>query len=126
MDKFTQEQLLRWSTYKYNMYDAQGLPADATVLLLKSQEELAKTVVEIYCNASEEADPLYDYMIESMVDHYELPTDVMLFVRLDMSRDDAINVLKRVCKAWLIEFVYHGSFARINIPKDHYYFLQEQ
>jgi hypothetical protein len=111
----TIEQLKRWKTYTYHMYD------DATSLLKYSNKELAQQVVEIYCNVSEEADPLYDYMIESLVESYHLPSSVLESNKPDLTRDEAITILTKVCKAWLIEFVYHGAFARIVIPSDDYY-----
>ena len=120
MNEPTQQQLDRWKDYTYHMYDADKKPSDARSLLRYSSDELARQVMEIYCASSEEKDPLYDYMIESLVECYHFPADIMKYNKTDLTREEAIALISRVCKAWLIEFVYRGSFARINIPFDNY------
>lgn len=112
----TDEQIERWQTYRYHMY-----PDAYTTLFPKTKMELAIMVVDAYCaNVGEQA-PLFTDMLEQMIEYDHFPT---VTLPKKLNRKQAVKILASVCKAWLIEYVYHSEFARFTIPKDRY-FLEE-
>lgn len=101
----------RWKTYTYGM----SIPPDSfnayDVLYRLSKGDLARMVVDSYRSRVVEKNPDYNFMMETFIED-------LYFPKIDyptiMSRSDAIGVIRAVEKAWMIEYIYHAQFTRMN------------
>lgn len=110
--KMTDKQIERWKTYKYGGSDVYQ------ALFPKTNTDLAIMAVEAYCGNVEEQTPLFTHMFEQMIEYDHFPS---LSIPKKLNRNQAIKILARVCKAWLVEYVYHSQFCRFQIPEDNYF-----
>jgi hypothetical protein len=93
-------------------------PSAYVSLFPLSKSQLAKRVVEAYCGNVQEQNPLYTFMLEQMIEFDHFP-EVDIPRKLD--RSQAIRMVSKVCKAWMIEYIYFSQFAQARVPEDNYY-----
>lgn len=74
--------------------------------------------INAYCGNVEEEEPLFTFMLEQMIEYDRFPA---VAVPKTLTRHTAAKILASVCKAWLVEYVYHSQFGRFDIPEDEYY-----
>lgn len=108
----TEKQRERMKTYEISFI--KKIPE----LLELPKKTLARMVVDCYSGATGEKTPLYDYMLETMIGEWYFPSVEVL---QGLTKKGAVEIISRVCRVWLIEFIYHSHFARIFLPEDEYY-----
>src|SRR5947208_2702571 len=105
----------RWTTYDYHMNGNAWEKFKHT-----PARRLAKIALDRYCEATEESDPCYDFMIESFLDNYLFPRINTDGVKIDKNnlpktRKEALIMLEKAGRPWLVEFIYASNFARWDI-----------
>lgn len=118
LSQMEEKMVERWKTYTYGMSNPPGAMNAYDLLYGLSKGELARMVVDSYRSRAAEKNPDYNFMMIIFIEDLYFPR---VEYPVLTSRSDAIRVVRDVEKAWMIEYIYHAQFTRMNgFPKETY------